>query len=217
MDRIRKLVTTKKNSPTASIEPLLKPMSYYIKGSFKVSGPAKVTDVHLSTLCLLVTSEAFIKRNYPHEVVNSVYTDMLNAAKISQIKSKHNFGSLNYWESHIEVKKYINVPCVPLTIELFNKRSCHVIRFLTSEEDVIQVEFNFFIATGDNSFLLLDCLLRQGYSQRKLRSLKPNPLLERVITSEHMQLNHNFTELASKVALAISAKTGTQLQIEWGR
>lgn len=217
MDKLRKFVIHRKNQPANSTEPLLKPVSYYVKGSFKVSGPAKVTDVHLSTLCLLVTSEAFIKRNYPIEVVNSVYTDMLNAAKISQIKSKHNFGSLNYWESHIEVKKFINIPCIPLAIELFNKRSNHVIRFLTSEEDVIQVEFNFFIATGDNSYLLLDCLLRQGYSQRKIKSLKPNPLLERVITSEHTQLNHNFTELASKVALAISAKTGTQLQIEWGR
>lgn len=215
MNTIRKILPSKKvpDEPTGST--MMKPISYYIKGSFKITGPTKIKNDHLSTLCLLTIAEAFIKRTYPCSVVNAIYIDLYQATKLNQLRAKNASDCLSYWESHIEVKRFINIPCVPVSTELFNKRTNHNLRFLTEEEEIIQVEFNFFIATGDNSFMIMDCLLRQGYSKRQLRGLKIHPLLERLITSEHIQLNYNFPELARQVSLAVAGKTGSRLQIEW--
>lgn len=193
----------------------MKSLSYYVRGSFKITGPARVKSKHLESLVLLVVIEAFIKRHYPISVINAVYTDIYQAANISQLKSYHKETSLNYWETHVEIKRYINIPCIPLSTELFSKKSHHCVRFITEEEEIIQVEFNFFIATGDNSYLLQDCLNRQGYSLRKIQKLSINPLIERIISSEHVQYNYSFEELAKSVAIVVSAKTGTKMQLDW--
>ncbi|UDL13996.1 MAG: hypothetical protein [Xiangshan rhabdo-like virus 4] len=213
--KFKRAIRSGDNAASSSALEPLKSLSYYIRGSFKITGPARIQDQHLSSLCLLVVVEAFIKRKYPLNVVNAVYTDLYQLAKLSQLRAKHSTSSLNYWETHVEVKKYINIPCVPYSVELFSKKSHHCIRFITEEEEIIHVEFNFFIATGDNSYLLQDCLNRQGYSLRKIQKLEIHPLIDRIITSEHIQMNYSFEELAKNVALVVSAKTGTKLQLDW--
>nr|QPL15309.1 hypothetical protein [Hymenopteran rhabdo-related virus OKIAV25] len=219
MERFKKMVSSKKlvgNSTSQNEGISMKPISYFVKGSLKISGPAKVKDQHLSTLCLLIITEAFIQRKYPIHVVNAIFMDLLTQSRLAQLKAKNSSDNFCYWETHVEIKKFINVPCVPLDIQLFNKRSQHSLRLLTEEELFIQVDFNFFIATGDNSYMLMDCLLRQGYTHKKLKGLTIHPLLERTLTSEHMQMNYTFHDLAKKLTMTISAKTGTKMAITMG-
>ncbi|UOS86041.1 hypothetical protein [Hymenopteran rhabdo-related virus 23] len=216
MQRLRKMVSPKKTS-VHEVKKQLKPCSYYIKGSFKITGPAKISNNHLSTLCAAIIVETFLKRNYPSNTVSAIYLDFYNAALAAQKKSKNSLPYLTRWESHVEVKRFINVPCIPIDAILFNKKTKHTLRFISEQEETIQVDFDFFIATGDNSHLLFDYLIRQGYTHRKLSNVPLNEFIDRLLNSEHQQLNHRFESIAQNMAVAVSAKSGSKLQIEWNK
>lgn len=203
--------STSYNIPVPSNPSQLKPCSYYISGTVRISGPIKPSGSHLTSLSLLIVSEWMFKTTLSVHLGSILIDDLCNTFKTQVTSVKGLDITDRFYSMTVNIRKFINIDIFPISQpHLIKKPACQVIDVLNDKEDRIVFDYNLILSTGDNTVQMLDSLRKSGYIKKRGGNIKEISALAQIQSVFPKMHSYDINIIAASGSIKAKVISGTK-------